>query len=440
MKLYLENIGKISRADIEIKGITVIAGENNTGKSTVGKVLFSVFESFYASDKELRDTRIRLFAQALKSNFPYEYEFDDIQYIQHCKDIANELFYESRMGEVDLRFISEVVNKYVAYDTHNIYGNGINSSIGVFDKFIRETKLLFDRYCNTPDEKIYANILYTSFKSEFDSQICNILEHRKEKSQILLNIKNKHINIVLEDNTVEHIDKTISSLTYEVLYIDDPLILDNSMVSSPHRIINHRTVQSHRRMLMAKLLKDEYKDVEAAFYEVLINERLTKIIDKINQVCKGSLSYHELDGFSYRENDSELQFSSHNISAGLKTFAIIKTLLLNGSLKENGTIILDEPEVHLHPEWQILLAEIIVMLHEEFGIHVLLTTHSPYFLEAIEVYAQKYHVDDKCRYYLAENIGKSSEIIDVTNDTEKIYKKLARPFQDLENARYDSND
>ena len=36
MKLTLKNIGKIGTASVEINGITVIAGENNTGKSTVG--------------------------------------------------------------------------------------------------------------------------------------------------------------------------------------------------------------------------------------------------------------------------------------------------------------------------------------------------------------------------------------------------------------------
>ena len=36
MKLHLENIGLIQDATIEMQGITVIAGENGTGKSTVG--------------------------------------------------------------------------------------------------------------------------------------------------------------------------------------------------------------------------------------------------------------------------------------------------------------------------------------------------------------------------------------------------------------------
>lgn len=35
MKLNIKNFAKIKEADIVIDGITVIAGENNTGKSTI---------------------------------------------------------------------------------------------------------------------------------------------------------------------------------------------------------------------------------------------------------------------------------------------------------------------------------------------------------------------------------------------------------------------
>ena len=47
MKLTFSNIGKIKNAEIEIASITVVAGYNNTGKSTIGKVLFSIFNGLY---------------------------------------------------------------------------------------------------------------------------------------------------------------------------------------------------------------------------------------------------------------------------------------------------------------------------------------------------------------------------------------------------------
>ncbi|WP_240148693.1 AAA family ATPase [Streptococcus sp. 2001] len=73
----------------------------------------------------------------------------------------------------------------------------------------------------------------------------------------------------------------------------------------------------------------------------------------------------------------------------MKTFYLIKSLLENGVIRENGTLILDEPEVHLHPEWQLKFAEIIVLLQKEFGLHILINSHSPYLVEAIDIFSKK---------------------------------------------------
>ena len=58
MKLSIKNIGKIESADIVLDGITVICGENNTGKSTVGKVLFSYFNSMCDFESKIREQKI----------------------------------------------------------------------------------------------------------------------------------------------------------------------------------------------------------------------------------------------------------------------------------------------------------------------------------------------------------------------------------------------
>lgn len=58
MKLTLKNIGKIGTASVEINGITVIAGENNTGKSTVGRAFFAVFNSFCNVQRQIENERV----------------------------------------------------------------------------------------------------------------------------------------------------------------------------------------------------------------------------------------------------------------------------------------------------------------------------------------------------------------------------------------------
>ena len=65
MKLNIENFAKIKNANIDFDGITVIAGENDTGKSTVGKVLFSVFTSFKCLDERVNNEVVASLAKEL---------------------------------------------------------------------------------------------------------------------------------------------------------------------------------------------------------------------------------------------------------------------------------------------------------------------------------------------------------------------------------------
>ena len=50
MLLKIENLGMVDRANIEVNGITIIAGDNNTGKSTIGKALFAIFNALCNSE------------------------------------------------------------------------------------------------------------------------------------------------------------------------------------------------------------------------------------------------------------------------------------------------------------------------------------------------------------------------------------------------------
>ena len=58
------------------------------------------------------------------------------------------------------------------------------------------------------------------------------------------------------------------------------------------------------------------------------------------------------------DNDSSKDIDVASLSTGLKAFVILKQLLINGNVQDKDVIVLDEPEIHLHPEWQLLYAEI----------------------------------------------------------------------------------
>lgn len=230
--------------------------------------------------------------------------------------------------------------------------------------------------------------------------------------------------------------KNSINLKTEALYIDDPFILDSKNIRFFFR--RYDTYFQHRYHLLARILRTSKKNT---LQEIVDNNRMKKIYSTITKICDGDITVEgSRFGLTFEtENVGRKLLEFSNISAGLKTFAIIKTLLQNGSLEENGTIILDEPEVHLHPEWQVVFAEIIVLIQKEFNMHILINTHSPYFLNAIEVYSEKHNIVDRCKYYKAINEGSYSTIKDCTENIDEIYRQLSKPFQDLENERWKNN-
>jgi len=197
------------------------------------------------------------------------------------------------------------------------------------------------------------------------------------------------------------------------------------------------TQYKHHRIDLLNKLFDNQRQVNVVD-EIVANNKFKKIYEKINSICSGNMVETKLAGRGYRTENNKV-LNIENLSTGLKTFVILKTLLTNGILEYNGTIILDEPEIHLHPEWQLLFAEIIVLIQKEFNMHILVNTHSPYFLNAIEVYSVKHGISEKCKYYLASLEDECATLTDVTEKIDVIYRKLARPLQNLEDERYQND-
>lgn len=418
MKLSLKNIGKVRSATIEINGITVIAGENDTGKSTISRALFAVFNSFYKADLRIQDERSASIGNAVDrlclTSVGVPMAAEDIEKI--VEDIITEK--ESLVSSPGaLREI--IIKEIIKFDAGFAQHQDRNELEAAMQKIIDVLRL--------SDQDILRAFLARNLNEEFNFQITNLFS--SEPGEIQLEIQEKPIIIHIKDDRVVDLKGQIN-LRKEAVYIDDPFVLDET--GSYHPFFTTASF-IHRKHLMETLRRRKETGI---IDEIIVNKKFDCIYSKITSVCDGDIISRGKDSFGYRKAGTDKILDVKNLSAGLKTFAILKTLLQNGTIEQNGTIILDEPEIHLHPEWQLLCAELIVLIHYEFGIHVLLNTHSPYFLNAIEVYAAKYQVADQCKYYLTQSEGDSVRIEDVTTNVESIYRKLAAPLQTLENERY----
>jgi ABC transporter, ATP-binding protein len=416
LKLTINNIGKLKNAEVEINGITVIAGENNTGKSTVGKVLWSVFNSFYKVYEQIEKERIDFVNEQIYSYIRNLDKSDNVK--KKTLDMATDIIQNYSIYYRNEENIKSYITKKFKENNYFIGNERIEELIASIYTIL-----------NIIDTQIISFIIDEKLSVEFNEEIINKKIGKGSFANIELNIRNKILNFNIEEGIdvagefVENLKGDIDNfdLLTEAVFIDNPFIIDDI------ENIFEQKKKNYRQHLVSKLY---YNRNENTVKKMYVNEKLEKIYKKLNSIASGKIIIKKLDVY-YK--DREIEINAKNLSTGLKTFAIIKMLLQNGTLEENGTIILDEPEIHLHPEWQIKFAELIVLLQKEFGMHILLTTHSPYFLKAIQVYSKKYEISDKCKYYMSELDGEQAILVDKTNNLEDIFYQLTIPFENLMN-------
>lgn len=435
MRIQLENIGKIHQTQIDLNGITAIAGENNTGKSTVGKALFCIFNSFYHLNQKIRLARREMIAKAVYDSFN---KFNsDTGYSIYSTNVADAILQNKNQYLIEGQ--EQALTNLLRHNLHDSWTVTRANTPIITLELVQNMSGRIKQVLDIPEEQTFIRVLENTLKQEFSSKVMNF-HHSHDIGKIVLQIKNKTLQMNIKNNKITQA-KNLLELQTQAIYLDDPFVLDELDLKSQGLFgeqMQYSDLVTHRGHLK-NLLKSEIasQNVETAMKQIVADTKLKKILTKINSVCDFDMKKADdalADSFVFLEGPHQL--SAENISTGLKTFIILKRLLYTGYLEENGLLILDEPEVHLHPQWQILFAEIIVLLQKEFGMHILLTTHSPYFLRAIEVYSAKYQIADKCKYYLADIKNGDAFFEDVTTQTNKIYKKLVLPFENLQRTIY----
>ncbi len=139
-------------------------------------------------------------------------------------------------------------------------------------------------------------------------------------------------------------------------------------------------------------------------------------------VTSGHLVKDQETRLSYAENGLKQDITCRNIASGLKPFLMILRMVENGSLEAGRLLIIDEPEVNLHPTLQLKFARVLVLLNTELKINVLISTHSPYFLHAVDCYMEEQQNAENGRYCLTKE----------TENKEKIYKTMYELLEEID--------
>ena len=226
-----------------------------------------------------------------------------------------------------------------------------------------------------------------------------------------------------------------------IVYIDSLSILEfnNERViqnlEEGSNFINYR-YPYHIQQLSRKLKNTNNKGI----YDEDFYKELDVFKRKMDDMIGGNFKYDDENKRFLLEINGE-DYRMENTSSGLKQLGIIQLLLENRELTENSFLILDEPEVHLHPGFQVQLAEILVLLAKDLNVRVYINTHSPFLAEAIEVYSKFHRIYDQTNFYLteeSENEGKFDYILMDEMDIMEVYNNLGHPFNTLNEIRFET--
>lgn len=413
LKLSIRNVGKIKSAEIAFDGITVICGNNNTGKSTVGKILFSIFNTLCNADKKIEQVQRREIAKIVaKFELPLEENFS----------LRNS-------------FVSDFFSYLKRLDNTGILYNDVLRFLENYSDISHKSELAAEvtDKMRIPKDQLLNEYIFRYFNSIFNNQIRNLMVDNRANSKVELGLKGKKNSIQFYQKKCVLSQKM--PIIHPAYYIDNPFVLNHLNTVYPLQFLEGNDLDKNVVRAILDSKREQSDDKMSDIFDSVGNkEKLEEVYSVLRKAYSGKTAIKD-NQYVYHEGTTDIYLQ--NISAGLKSFALIERLLESGKLKQQDVLILDEPEIHLHPEWQLIYAEMIVVLQKTFDLTILVTTHSPYFLEALEVYTKKHGIANKTRIYLAENDNNNFSINEVTQNTESIYKHMAAPFQTLENEAYE---
>jgi len=367
MKINFENLGSIKKGSIELNELTLFCGANNCGKTYVMYSLYGLLDKKF----DIRFSFVKEMISELKENSTFEFDVGDI--ITHHQ--------ENMVLDIEKHFKEYLPSLF-----------GVTN-----DEFISSAiQLCFDESV-IKEQAIQADINSQSSLGKKDDWFLS-LEKVAGQSKIQLTYRETDI----PENVLQHI---ISIYLIKVFF--NGLSQESFLLPAERAGLNLfvRELSSTRNLLLQLAQKDNVnpmellKDIVDSRYATPVSDYL-QYLNKIGTFRDEKSDYHEhakniqkniLNGkyevdkqgniffMPYRSKQKKLPL--HFSSSTVKTlFGLV--FYLEHQAKKGDYLMIDEPELNLHPDNQRNIARVIAQLVNS-GLKVVVSTHSNYFIREL---------------------------------------------------------
>lgn len=422
--IRLSNYHAVRHADLTIGGITVVAGANGCGKSTLSRWLYYIVNAVASFDDllfvDLRNQTVKSlqkYSKVLDDMVAYtgdgmKKDFQDclsavstvtpdnggIGKLRHCYAQAMDCLYRTLSvyipREQDARQLRRVLNLF-----------GLDGSAEHLHEDLEKLSTgEFSRY----------ELAYTEAKAERRKSILadKISSLYSEKDAFPADISFK------EDDVELLSDKVGKAYSLDrAVYIGTPSAVS---VRQPDMVIMR-----------------ELKDMIHSPNDVPVAAKGKRLLtDAIREMLNGSVVERENFGepdLVYRSREG-MEIRLEDVASGFKPLAYLLRLIENGWLTEETLLEIDEPETNLHPQWIVEFARILVLINKTLGTKIFITSHNPDMVSALKYISESEgRADDTC-FYLAEpsDNGTQYEYRDLGNDINPVFDSFNQSFSTLE--------
>ncbi len=402
MELLIKNLGSIRNnnqaIDLTKKFYTFI-GYNNSGKTLVSQLLWTIFNH----------DNIRKFSENTQI---------DSLLIDSEKPI--------KKIRINQELIDEILNKFSRFIEKEVV-NTYNLDASIKETIISSNKLIFQADIKEFKDKSFRLTFVVDNDLEY-------LQISKEQGSLTINIKELNIPEKVFDQIPRDLferakpskESVIIPSIIRVLlsHAEDTFFIPASRSFFPvfyqyiYEIERNKRSEYNRRLqelienidddvdtnrdifkrLQEQLPKRSYTEPMNKVIESLyslntkkkINSVYNSLIEKMTGLMGGEITISSLESiapiqFSFKFDESK-DLPMYLASSSVNQLTILYLYLKYWAKEKNNFLMIDEPEVNLHPENQIRLMDILVQFVTEHNNRVLITTHSPILTDILNNY------------------------------------------------------
>lgn len=368
MKLTFENLGAIARGEMELADLTIVCGQNNTGKTYVTYALYCLLKSWVSL------TRI---------------------------DMSEEVKELSRKGVVQIDIEAKIVNTWPKISEAVIknFLDAFPAMMASRAELFVNTKLHWEisigdawrkRAIKNELRSAQGSLLLTITKPA-DSVIAEITAASQQSQEFLQGyginefIEEALINIVLTD-VMPDVFMASTERTGATIFRRDLNLAKNSVVDLLAQLHKDGASDINPGKVFATLYQRNYArpvDDNVRFANNLpgtdsesgdLARAKPELLDQFGEIVGGSYVTNK-DGVTFfQPAGTKLKLGLGETSSAVRSLLII-WYWLKYQAKAGGMLMIDEPELNLHPDNQRRLARFLAQLVNA-GVRVFITTHS----------------------------------------------------------------